>query len=102
MRLIYIALFCFLALSCSETPGQKKRDSFKQFPADSSLLAYISQKTAALNLFPIQQGVDSFELRVWHGIGMVKPQHLSILRYSNGRWQAFYTDYWLNYVNNDQ
>jgi hypothetical protein len=62
----------------------------------------MSEMTSLLNLSPIIEGVDSFELRVWYGLVIVAPQDVLILRYKNSSWQLTRTNYWVNYTENGQ
>ena len=67
---------------------------------DSSLLASLHSRTALLNLYQIDKGVDSLELRVWHGLAVVQPKQLTILKYRDSSWQLTRTDYWVSNKSN--
>ena len=57
----------------------------------------VSAKGKALSLSPISNGVDSFELRIWHGISIVTPKQLVALKYQDSAWHLTKTDYWFSY-----
>ncbi|HEY5771489.1 MAG TPA: hypothetical protein VIS75_02625, partial [Chitinophagaceae bacterium] len=52
-----------------------------------------------LNLPQINLGVDSFELRIWHGLALAEPRSLVILSYTDSSWHLTGTNYWISYEN---
>ena len=58
--------------------------------------AYASnRRSVGFNLSPIENGVDSFELRMW-AFNYSKPNLLVILRYNLNKWQVNKYEYYTN------
>jgi hypothetical protein len=96
MKILSVVFFLSTLFACSEHRhfGEKQ---FKNLTTDSSFNKLLSDKANALNIPQINNGVDSFELRIWHGISIVIPNQLMILKYQDSSWHVTDTDYWLPY-----
>lgn len=100
MKCIIVISLLFLCYSCTmRTPGEKGK-KFEQLTGDSAFiknqaLNHSRELSEMLNLPPIFNGVDSFELRLWCS-GIWTRRNLFILRYTAGNWEAdnyqFYTN----------
>jgi hypothetical protein len=97
MRVPLFIMVILLFSSCGAEILSKQDASFQIITKDSILLQHLSARTKALNLPQINQGVDSFELRVWYGIAIASPNQLITFRYQKPNWTISKTDYWLSY-----
>jgi hypothetical protein len=96
MKLIPILLVILIVASCNSN-SRINQIAFKNLTTDTFFRGLHSSETLALNLSQIDEGVDSFELRVWHGISIVRPKYLIILKYKDSRWILNETTYWVSY-----
>jgi hypothetical protein len=100
MKCIIVISLLFLSYSCTmRMPDEGKK--FEQITGDSAFiknqaLSFSKDFSEMLNLSPIVNGVDSFELRLWCS-GIWTRKNLFILRYTAGNWEAnnyhFYTNH---------
>ena len=97
MRSLTFLSVIFLLSACTATTLSHDSLNFRNLTSDSLLFSDLAEKTKALNLPPINKGVDSFELRVWHGISIASPKRLVTLKYQDSAWYLTNTHYWLNY-----
>jgi hypothetical protein len=75
-------------LSCNSAETTNKSDPIRVSVVDTIKLARqkaFSEQALKLNLTPIDNGVDSFELRIWVG-SMFVEHDLIILKYSDTSW----------------
>ena len=98
--LLFYALIYFTA-SCNPGTQADQSHNFKNLTTDSLLLQDLFAKTKALNLPPIDKGVDSFEIRIWHGISIATPKWLVVLRYQDSVWNLMTKSYWIRYLATD-
>jgi hypothetical protein len=97
MKLCYVFIFVSFIISCRDNSNHKKKETFTNLLVDSLLVQGLSNKALALNIPQINKGVDSFELRIWHGMTIAQPKHLITLKYQNSKWHLFETNYWIRY-----
>jgi len=97
MRALFFSGIIYLVSSCDTGTLSEHRPEFTNLTTDSLLFQNLSAKTKVLNLPSISNGVDSFELRVWHGISIATPKWLVILKYQDSAWHLTDTDCWFNY-----
>ena len=97
MRVLLFLSLTYLLLACNTGTLLEYAPEFKSLTTDSLLLQNVSAKGKALSLSPISNGVDSFELRIWHGISIVTPKQLVALKYQDSAWHLTKTDYWFSY-----
>lgn len=97
MRILLILILFYFQSACISRTFSENTSKFKILTTDTILLQNISDKTKALSLSPINNGVDSFELRIWHGKFIVTPKMLVTLKYQDSAWQLTNTDYWFSY-----
>ena len=93
LYLTLILLFC----SCDET-SISSASKFQKLLPDTSTTRYDYYNAALnlnneLNLYRINNGVDSFEFRLWFG-GMIDPSSLYIIKCVDSTWFATVIDYW--------
>lgn len=96
MRIALSILAIWLFSSCNGKTHSKQDTLFQNLSKDSVLVQHLASKAKALNLPQLNQGVDSFELRVWYGMAIVSPHHLVTFRYQKPNWTVSRTDYWLS------
>ena len=85
--LIFILAIVVL-LSCNSTDTSTKNEPFSPPTVDTIKLARqkaFSEQASKLNLTPIENGVDSFEMRIWVG-SMLVEHDLVILKYIDTSW----------------
>ena len=101
MRTLTILVTIFMLPSCTVRDVSKHKKEFNHLISDSLLVQGLAERASALNFPQINQGVDSFELRIWHGITIAKPNQLTILKYQDSSWHLTLTDYWIshNWIN---
>jgi hypothetical protein len=97
MRVLLLLSLAYLLYACNARTLSEHDHEFKSHATDSLLLLNLSAKSKALNLSPITNGVDSFELRIWHGLSIATPNWLIILKYQDSAWHLTNTDYWVTY-----
>jgi hypothetical protein len=97
MRVLLFLSLTYLLSACNARTLSEHGHKFKSLTTDSLLLQDLSAKTKALNISPITNGVDSFELRIWHGLSIATPQWLVILKNQDSAWLLTHTDYWFDY-----
>jgi hypothetical protein len=97
MRILQLLILFYFHSACNTRTFSEHTPKFKILTSDTILLQSLSDKTNALNLSPINNGVDSFELRIWHGKSIVTPKILVILKYQDSAWKLTNTDYWFSY-----
>lgn len=97
MRILLILILFYFQSACISRTLSENTSKFKILTTDTILLQNVSDKTKALSLSPIINGVDSFELRIWHGKSIVTPKMLVTLKYQDSAWQLTNTDYWFSY-----
>jgi len=96
MRILTGLSVVFLLLSCkADTRSAEK--AFMNLATDSLFSQSLSAKAKELNIPQINCGVDSFELRIWHGHSIVTPNQLMVLKYQDSAWRLTDTDYWFSY-----
>lgn len=97
MRVLLFLVLAYLLSACGARTLSDNGYKFKNLTTDSVLLQNLSAKVKALNLSPITGGVDSFELRMWHGLSIATPNWLVTLKYDDSAWHLTHTDYWFDY-----
>lgn len=90
-------MIILLLSSCTTRDVSTRTKVFKNLSSDSLLVHSLSAKSIALGIPKINQGVDSFELRIWHGITIATPNQLITLKYQDSAWHLSLTDYWISY-----
>ena len=94
MKLFFnLTVLACLAISCNSISSAPTRE-FKTIVSDSlkgrpyNEIDLSRRRAREFNLPEIHKGVDSFELRIWVTSGMISPEELVTLRYSDGQWVA--------------
>lgn len=96
MRILPVLIVLSLLLAC-KVPSHSGENRFKNLTTDSLFSLSLSDHAKALNIPQINTGVDSFELRIWHGLAIATPNQLMVLKYQDSSWQLTDTDYWFSY-----
>ena len=68
MRVYLFLSLAYLLSACNARTLPGNGYEFRNLTTDSILFQNLCEKSKALNLSPITKGVDSFELRMWHGL----------------------------------
>jgi hypothetical protein len=105
LRLPYMRYYhlAFLIILCSCKAGRKSAEAdFLAITPDTTQLGrerfnWHMSRVKALNLPAIHKGVDSFELRFWHGISIANPKSVTILKYVESNWHLSITNYFVGY-----
>jgi hypothetical protein len=103
MKVFYPILL--LTLTCCNERPSVKENNFKTY-SDTTLIYGVSKHewhqklTDAFNLPRIDQGVDSFEMRLWCSLSMTDIRTITILRYSDSTWKLTETRYWVQNMRN--
>jgi len=97
MRTLFIFVTILLLASCNTRNVSNHEKLFDNLSSDSLLALKLHEQSVALNLPQINQGVDSFELRIWHGITIATPNQLIILKYQESAWRLSLTNYWISH-----
>jgi len=97
MRTFAILIITFVFAFCTARNVSKQTESFNNLTSDTLLVQRLSEQSFALNIPQINEGVDSFELRIWHGITIATPKQLIILKHKDSSWHLSLTDYWINH-----
>lgn len=98
-QLLHVSCAVLLLIACSCQSGSKNTTSFENLTAsrDTFLLLKTNLLSKELGLSSIVNGVDSFELRIWHGWTLATPHSLIDLRYEDSGWKLCQTDYWYHW-----
>lgn len=100
--LIFISLFIF---SCQNHKNNKPPISKPSYtPAIDlkiKLPAYYYNLSKGLLLPDINHGTDSFELRIWESLVITDIKTVTILNYSNNKWDLHEIRYWVSHKNSD-
>ena len=99
MKFLVLYGFIICHLSCTISDS-KKLNTFKTLVTDTTRgqfndLEFGKWQSSRLNIQQINNGVDSFELRIWN-FGMWARKELVILRYFDNKWVTCNYDYWEN------
>ena len=97
MKVLLFLGLIFMWSSCHLKTSADHQHEIKNLTTDSVLLQSLSSKAKALNLTEISKGVDSFELRIWHGMAIASPKRLMILKYQDSSWYLTNSDNWFDY-----
>jgi hypothetical protein len=98
MRVLLLIVIIILTGSCDSGSSSNSK-SFKSFISDSLTFERHQNLTNALNLSQINQGVDSFELRLWSSLAPTDLAILTILKFIDSAWHLTETQYWISYTN---
>ena len=82
-------------ISCNE-PNDLDTTSFKRIVFDTFTYDRVQQATKILNYSSINNGVDSFELRLWTALGHTDFQSVKVLKYEDSNWHFSETRYWIS------
>lgn len=97
MRTFTILMIILVFAFCTARYVSKPEKVFNNLSSDTLLVQRLSEQSVALNIPQISEGVDSFELRIWHGITIATPKQLIILKYQNATCHLSLTNYWINH-----
>ena len=92
--LTFFAIVFFL-ISCREA-SKVNTKSFKTIIVDTFSYERIQQTTKVLNYSSLENGVDSFELRLWTALGHTDLRLVKILKYEDSNWHLSETRYWIS------
>jgi len=90
--LTFLVVISFL-ISCDEH-GDLNTKSFKTIIVDTFSHERIQQATKILNYSSLENGVDSFELRLWTALGHTDFNSVKVLKYDDSNWHLSETKYW--------
>src|SRR2546421_8363128 len=96
MRAFY-SIFLIIFLACNY--NRADNHNFKIFSDTSVRFGFSDHEwhqklTDAFNLPRIDNGVDSFELRLWSLMAMTDLETITILRFKDSTWRLTETRYW--------
>jgi hypothetical protein len=98
-QLLHAGCVVLILIACNHQSGCKNNTSFRNLTAsgDSLLFQKTNSLTKELGLSSLVNGVDSFELRIWHGLALATPYSLIDLKYEASGWKLSQTDYWYHW-----
>ena len=92
--LTIFAIFSFI-ISCNESK-QFETTAFRRTVFDTFTYERVQQVTKVLNYSTLNNGVDSFELRLWTDLGHTDFKSVKVLKYEDSNWHLSETRYWIS------
>ena len=92
--LTIFAIFSFI-ISCNESK-QFETTAFRRTVFDTFTYERVQQVTKVLNYSTLNNGVDSFELRLWTDLGHTDFKSVKVLKYEDSNWHFSETRYWIS------